>query len=278
MVRMTLTVDNSGLITSFGDGSDSCCRNYTFLLRNFIRSRIGEEPSTATSMVADSLETKHELEVESGIYVRNPNPDFVTRQPKWYNNPKTTSRDQLTAMICFNAITSYHGNNNSRNALVRFNKACLKRLSFAQNTLANGPDATGWKLPDLITPDLWSISLRTVRAAEPIVAVLDIFMFLSVVLKLWGPTNVDGSLKLRFPGPTDTDDDNINSILMTAQYTYDTPFSWLARKFYKWFRQLNVGNTYLGESSPIMGALVSYHTDMGSVELADMARPIVAKY
>ena len=278
MILNSLLVDNSGLITSYTDGADSCCRNYTFHTRNFILKLISAV-DIQTSIVADPAKTQSLLEVQSGIYVRNPN-KWMGLLDTWYGNPKTTSRDQLTGVFTFNALRGYHGDKEGKKALSRLLCASLKRAMFAQNTLPSGLGATGWKLPDWLTPDLWAVALRGygVWTFLP-VAVLDIAMWVSVMAHLWGPTGISFKpFKLVTPGPSSTDDDNINNVLNAAQYTFDTPFSWLARKFYKWFRQPNVGNSNLGEKSPIIGALVAYHTAMGSTELANMARPIVDRY
>lgn len=278
MVRTILQVDNSGLIISYTDGADSCCRNYTFHTRNFILKEFGLGVTNA-SIVANADKTQELLEVQPGIYVRNPN-KWQGVTDTWYANPATTSRDQLTGVFTFNALRGYHGDADGKKAMSRLLWACLKRGMFAQNSLPSGLNPTGWKLPDFITPDLWAVALRAYGIwTYPLVAVLDVFLWLAVIAGLWGPTSVSlNQLSIAFPNATDTDDDNINNKLNAAQYTFDTPFSWLARKFYKRFRQQNIGNTQLGESSAIMGALESYHTDMGSIELADMARPIVERY
>lgn len=271
MMRQVLSVDNSGLIVSFGDGGDSCCRNFTFHVRDFILNKFGVTDSS--SIVRDPIGTYLLLEVKPGIYVRNPNNSIFTQQPVWYNNPATTSRDQLTPVFCYSALTAFAGDINSKQALNRLLWASVKRAMFAQNTLKNGPDETGWKLPDFLTPDLWSIALRGYgRVVYPVVALLDVFMWLGVCAHLWAPIATDGTLQFRMPGPGDTDDDNVNNVLMAAQYTYDTPFSWLARKFYKWFRKGSHGGV------DIKDALYAYHVAMGSEQLATMANPIVDKY
>lgn len=276
MVKTMLSVDLKGLITSFGDGGDSCCRNYTFHLRNAILTKLGLPQSSSTPMVANPYKTIQALEVEEGVYVRNPSPDVLTGQPKWYNNPATTSRDQLTPVICYNAFVAFHHAPAGLPALGRLVHKCQSRVGFAQNNqTAEGKS----KVPDFMTPDLWSISARAHGYIfYPVIAILDVFILLSILFKLWAPIVKDGTFSLRLPGPTDTDDENTNNVLMAAQYTFDTPFSWLARKLYKRFRGQNVGNTYYGEKNPIMGALVSYSADNGCPELAEMARPIVEKY
>lgn len=276
MLKTMLSVDLKGLITSFGDGGDSCCRNYTFHLRNAILAKLGLPQSSSTPMVADPYKTMMSLEVDDGVYVRSPTLNVLTSQPMWYNNPATTSRDQLTPVICYNAFMAFHGAPAGFSALGRLISKCQGRFGFAQNNqTADGKS----KIPDFMTPDLWSISARAHGYIfYPVIAVLDVFILLSIMFKLWAPIVKDSTLNLRLPGPTDTDDENINNIIMAAQHTFDTPFSWLARKLYKRFRGQNVGNTYFGEKNPIMGALVAYSNDNGCAELAEMARPIVEKY
>lgn len=276
MLKTMLMVDNSGLIVSYGnDGGDSCCRNYTFHLRNEILNQLSLPQSSSTSIVAKYKRTQAILEESSGCYVRNPNPDIYGNK-MWYNDPNTTSRDQLTPVICYLAYMSYHGDPDADAALQRLVIACDKRYQFAQNNRA--ADGTK-KIPDFMTPDLWSIQMRAHgKLLLPIIAVCDAFIFLSVVAKLWGPVVKDGTFNFRLPGPTDTDDENTNNVLMAAQYTYDTPFSWLARKLYKKFRRPTIGNTQYGQTNNIMGALVSYSTDNWCPEMAEMARPIVERY
>jgi len=264
MRQTRLITDITGLIVSYSDGADSCCRNYTFHVRNFILAKKGR--TNNTPIVAGPEMTERLLEVEPGIYIRNPN-KWQGIYSTWYGTPDTTSRDQLTPVFCYNALSG------NKKALSRLLWACAKRGSFAQNIHKNGPNQTGWKLPDFITPDLWAIGFRGYGLKMyPLVALLDVFMWLGVCAHLWAPIATDGTLKFRSPGPTDTDDDNVNNVIMAAQYTYDTPFSWLARKFYKWFRKSSHGGV------SIQDALYKYHTAMGSPELADMAGPIVEKY
>lgn len=277
MLKTMLFVDNSGLIVSYGnDGGDSCCRNYTFHLRNAILKQLGLPQSTSTSIVADSLRTANLLEIDSGYYVRNPNPNVITKEPMWYNDPRNVSRDQLTPVLCYNAYMAFHGENAGMSAYGRLEAACIKRLGFAQNYRNADRNL---KIPDPMTPDLWAVGLRSYGYwFAPVVAVLDSFILLSTVIKLWAPKVISNPLIIRWQDPTDTDDENMNNVLMATQYTYDTPFSWLARKLYKRFRKPNIGNTQYGETNPIMGALVAYSNANCDPELAEMARPIVEKY
>lgn len=281
-------IDKWKLIQSGGDGGDTCHRMYTMLLRIRIGWWIGlyENIPVSTNGTASTQETQSLLEVEPGIYRRHPDPDF------WGSDPRNCSRDQLTPVICFQALMSHQSPTmgaTHRKLLWNLLKACLKRFMFAQNIYPNWVDPrtekVNRKTPDFINFDLWGVfargflGTRWVLFAWPVIVFADLFLLLSTMFSLWAPINKDGTLTFRTKGPDDVDDDNINSVLMVCQYTVGTPMSWLARKLYKQFRQKNLGNTELGEKNSIMGALMWYHRGPdGNPELAEIARPLVERY
>lgn len=277
-----MNLDEKNLLMSGGDGGDTCHRMYTVFLRTAILQKMGAYGTNDAAMqlmhaIMPPAGTQRLLEVQPGIYVRNPDPN------RWYSDPRNTSRDQLTPVIC------YHSIDGDRENQWELLKACLKRGMFAQNIYPNWVDPrtepVKWKMPDLINPDLWAIFARTwikslwAPLALPFIILGDFFMVLSALFKCFAPVTKDGTLELRWNDPTDVDDDNMNNVLMAAQYNFPTPLSWLARKIYKNFRRKNIGNEQLGELHPIMGALCWYHRGPeGNPEIAEMTRPIVGRY
>lgn len=273
-------IDKYGLIISGGDGGDSCQRQYEVYLRQEILKKLGLQVPVVAGLATENS-AQLALEVEPGIYVRNPD---LTR---WYSDPDNTSRDQLTSPICYHSYMSFHGNNDSQKAIRRLLKACLKRGMFAQNIYPNWVDPrttpVAKKLPDLLDPGLWGIFLRSSKLLSiilyPLLMVSDLFSLLGVMISLWAPIMSDGTLNFRARNPNDVDDNNLNNVIMVAQYTLATPFSWFARKLYKKFRQSNNGNIQLGETNNILGAMMWYDKlPDGNPEIVDLARPIVARY
>lgn len=270
-----MNLDSNGLVISGGDGGDSCQRQYEIFLRLAILSKIGIAPIALPTNLASPAQAQALLEVKPGIYVRNPDPT------QWYSNPNTTSRDQLTPPLCYHSYMSFHGDKDSRKTLGRLLWACIKRGMFAQN---DRPDGGGnWKIPDFLDPSLWSIFLRGSKTASlllyPLLMLGDFVQLIGTALSIWGPIITNGTLSFTSRDPNDVDDNNMNNVMNVAQYTIPTPFSWLSRKMYKKYRQQNDGNTQMGETSAIMGAMVWYdRLPAGNPEIPELARPIVERY
>lgn len=281
-----MILDKYGMIQSGGDYGDSCHRMYTCFLRTRILWDIDPDNSTM-AMVMQEIQTPQNtqklLEPEKdGVYIRNPDPT------KWYSDPHNVSRDQLVPIMCFQALMS--ATDEFRENQKRLLLACLKRGMFSQNTEPNWVDprteSVPKKIPDFLGPDLWAIMARSwIRTvwfplALPIILFGDVFLVITALAKVFGPRALDsngGIPKFEWPGPNDTDDENINNILQTTQHLFPTPFSWLARKIYKTFRQENYGNTELGEKSHALGAIAWYnHKD--NPEITELARLLVERY
>ena len=283
-----MIIDSNGMIISGGDGGDSCHRMYTSFIRLRLQSLLGliQTVPAPFDQTAGPAQTQVLLEPgRAGLYIRNPD------KTMWYSDPRNFSRDQMTPVICFHALMSDSPTpvfaKQAQRDQWRLLKACLKRYMFSQNIYPNWVDprveVVKKKTPDFIDPTLWGMFARTwinspwVPLAVPFVVLGDIFMVLSAMFKVWAPINKDGTLEFRLPGPGDTDDDNLNNCLMVSQYVFPTVFSKLARKIYKKFRTKNYGNTKLGESSAIMGAIAWYnHND--NPEMTELARPLVERY
>lgn len=284
-----MKIDKYGMIISGGDGGDSCHRMYT----SYIRLRLQCYPLNIISSVPAPFDKtaspgpgQQLLEPNNdGIYIRHPDPD------RWYSDPRNHSRDQMTPVICFHTVMASSPTPaiamGGRLYQTRLLKASLKRGMFAQNIYPNHVDPrkeeVKKKLPDLLNFDLWGVFARAyIKTAWAPLALLfiifgDIFLILSSLFACFAPINKDGTLKFRMPGPDDVDDDNINNVLMTTQYVFPTPLSWLARKIYKKFRRQNYGNTKMGETSAIMGA-IAYYNRNDNPEMTELARPLVERY
>jgi hypothetical protein len=211
------------------------------------------------------------FETQPGIYVRHPDPT------RWSSNPDTTSRDQLVPVL------AYCGAYEDYPRLWRLFKVTAKRGFFAQNFVENGPGKTQRKLPDTMLTHLGLF----VRAGGWWTAPLYPVLFLTDTIRLFGtlfsliPVHfVDGGKALRFREMKDVDDNNrIIAHLMAAEFK-PTPISWLDRQVYALTRPKNFGNTLMGETNPVMGALVWYHREElgGNPEIAELYRPLVQKY
>lgn len=282
-----MIIDNNGMIISGGDGGDSCHRMYTSYVRIRLQYMIGTmlQIPAPFDRTASPAKSQCLLEISPGIYIRNPDPT------KWYSDPRNFSRDQMTPVICFHAIMSNSPtpvfSNTAKKDQAELLKACLKRGMFSQNIYPNWVDprteAVKKKIPDFINFDLWGIFARSwiktlwAPLALPVIIFGDAVLVVSALLKCFAPITKDGTLQFREPGPDDCDDDNMNNVLMTTQYIFPTPLSWLARKIYKKFRRQNYGNEKLGEKSAVMGAIAWYnHND--NPEMTELARPLVERY
>src|SRR5262249_29206485 len=92
----------------------------------------------------------------------------------------------------------------------------------------------------------------------------------------WEQTNK----RLRLKEARDVDDNNTIIYHLMAAHFKPTPISWLHRQFYSLTRTPNNGTYLLGESNPVMGALVWYYRrqNRGNPEMAELYRPLVMKY
>jgi len=290
-----MNIDNFKLIRSGGDGGDTCHRMFTMGLRMLLNFKIvieDKQPipdivkNPVFSQLASMQEVETLLQASPGIYRRHCDPEF------WGSDPRNCSRDQLTPVICYLAFLASRSGDigkEYRSKLLTLLKECLKRYMFAQNIYPNWVDprkeTVKPKTPDFLNFDLWGVFARGFvntwyfPIAIPFIILGDVFLVLSALFKVGAPINKDGTLQFRMPGLDDVDDDNMNNVLMVSQHVYQTPLSWLARKIYKTLRGKTYGNTVLGETDNIMGALAWYHrAPDGNPELAELARPIVKRY
>lgn len=286
-----MIIDENGMIISGGDGGDSCHRMYTSFIRLRLQSLLGLLPNGVPApfnQTAGPAQTQHLLEVGDGIYVRNPDPT------RWYSDPRNFSRDQMTPVICFHALMADSPTPvfaaQARSDQKRLLKACLKRYMFSQNIYPNWVDPrteeVKKKTPDFINFELWGVFARTwidtpyFMLALPFIVFGDIFLVISAMFKVWAPITKDsngGIPEFRWPAPDDVDDDNMNNVLMVTQHVFPTMFSNLARWIYKKFRRKNLGNTEMGETSAIMGA-IAYYNRNDNPEMTELARPLVERY
>lgn len=226
------------IVNGDGDGGDTCQREgmYGFL--------------TAIRVPLDTW-----LEIKPGVYVRHPDPQ------QWWSNPKTTSRDQLSPIIWYCAVTKDYSR------LGRLFKACLKRGMFAQNT--EEKDGTR-KLPDTMVGNIADF-IRAFGSdiTHPLYFLLLGLDFASLVAQIaW----------LLTPRSLDDVDDN-NRVLghIGAAMFVPTPFSWLSRKLYARFRPTSFGSST--EPNRVLAALTWYHRGPnGNPEFVELFRPFINKY
>lgn len=213
------------------------------------------------------------FEVEPGIYIRHPDP------AKWYSNPDTTSRDQLTPVIAYCAAYEDYPR------LWRLFKATLKRGMFAQNFVRIDEDPNDRKIPD---PMPLSIS-QFIRAGGwwtaplyPLLLVFDNIDLMGTILRTIPVRFDDDHWLPRWRMDDDVDDNNIIISHLLAAHYKPTPASELSRYLYSITRNENLGNTKLGEENAVMGSLRWYHRNSegggGNPELAEQYRPLVEKY
>jgi len=166
------------------------------------------------------------LEVYPGIYVRHP------AQEGFRSDPGRFSRDQQRPLII--ALGKY----GMTNRLWRMFSGHVLRMGKYQNMDVIGPIGIGEYIRAFDAKILYPLLLAT-----------DINLFLSsfylVIEASFDPDNVD--------------DNNHVMTLLQARDVMPTPLSWLARQAYLHFRPKNLGNSVLGKSHPVHGALAWYH-------------------
>jgi len=146
-------------------------------------------------------EVLEKLQVAPGTYVRN---------PEKYNAPNDFSRDQTVPLIVAMGLHREYGH------LQKLMKEQLKRATFYQNG-------------DMALPQDWGYYIRAFRfwPLYPVLMLGDAFLFLNSIFRcLGGLRNADDV----------SDDINHTIALLQAQESLPTPISWLARKFYVFFR------------------------------------------
>ncbi len=256
-----------------GDGGDSLQREGMYAFGKWMRYEhtsntlvIEEEPERQNpSVIMDKFE------VQPGIYVRHPDPT------RWSANPDTTSRDQLVPVIAYCAAYQDYAR------LGRLFRAILARGLFAQNTLDTGEGEIQRKIPDTMIGHI-GLFIRAggyyTVALYPLLIVTDTIDLIGTIIEAiplhWDETDK----RLRTRGLGDVDDNNtVLAHLMAARFK-PTPIAWLNRQLYALSRANNYGNSELGESNPVMGALVWYHRPEsgGNPDLAELYRPLIEVY
>jgi hypothetical protein len=260
------------------DGGDSLHREGMYAFAKKLRyDQISNEvfiESPPLRGPASEASALNQFEVEPGIYVRHPDPS------KWYSNPDTTSRDQLLPVIAYCAAYEDYPR------LWRLFKATAKRGFFAQNTLRAGDGERERKLPDPMFLNL----AQFIRAGGWWTAPLYPLLFAFDSVELAGTLAAavlplhfkDDHLIPRWKNEADVDDNNIVVQHLLAAVYKPTPISELNRYIYSVTRPQNLGNAFLGEKNPVMGALRWYHRQEfggeANPEVAEAYRPLIERY
>ena len=267
-------IDSYGLISQQdGDVGDSLHREGMYAFGKWlIYDR--EKNTIAINEIPerrDPAQIMSKFEVEPGIYVRHPDPT------RWSSNPDTTSRDQIIPVIAYCAAYQDYAR------LWRLFKATLERGMFAQNVLDTGEGETQRKVPDTMIGHL-GLFIRAggywTAPLYPLLMVTDLADLVGTILEVVPVHWEETGKRLRSRDLGDVDDNNsIIAHLMAVKFK-PTPISWLNRQVYAMTRPLNYGNTKLGESNRVMGALVWYHRREagGNEEIAELYRPLIEEY
>ena len=214
-------VDEYGFIGHFEndvlcDFGDSAQRTFTYYLEKF-----DSEPDSRFENALFVEEKLKLIELKDGEYVRHPEPIY------WSGRPGTMSRDQLVPIICCLALYSkYNFHLEQRKKRLALN--LLKRFGFCWNTKHIG-QTSGWKIPDWIGFSLISLFLSSSRLKYLFMTVylfLDFFFVLNAIALV-----ITTLLK--------KDEYGIDLNFINLSYTLCqrfSPFAWLARKIYVWFR------------------------------------------
>ncbi|MGZ3722374.1 MAG: hypothetical protein ACXVA9_05560 [Bdellovibrionales bacterium] len=219
----------------------------------------------------DPAQIIDKFETAPGIYVRHPDPT------RWSSNPDTTSRDQLVPVI------AYCGAYQDYPRLWRLFKATAARGFFAQNVLDTGEDETVRKVPDTMIGHL-GLFIRAggwwTAVLYPLLIVTDSADLIATILESVPVHWEESGKRLRTRDLGDVDDNNAIIAHLLAVKFKPTPISWLNRQLYSFLRPLNYGNTKLGESNHVMGALAWYHRKEagGNEEIAELYRPMIEEY
>lgn len=162
------------------------------------------------------------MEVEPGIYVRNPRKDRM-----WWSDSRCTSRDQLRPMV----ITLGAYKNKTR--LINFIKAQVRRGFFwYQNTHEIDGTKKKWGA-DIMAPDHLGELIRAMAMCGgwmlavalvlyPLVILGDIAGLIGMVINMY-----------HWRDPEDADDDNLVLSIMQSTLIFATPFSWFRKMLYK---------------------------------------------
>jgi hypothetical protein len=267
-------VDSYAIITQQdGDAGDALHREGMYAFGKWLRY----DGLTNTILVSESPDRQDpkqimsKFEIAPGVYVRHPD------RAKWYSDPETVSRDQLVPVIAFcGAYEDYP-------RLWRLFSAVAKRGFFAQNTLRIGDGDKNWKVPDTMIGTL-GLFIRAggwyTAPLYPILFVTDTADLIGTLFESIPLHWEERNHRLRFRESRDVDDNNaIIAHLMSAKFK-PTPVSWLNRQIYALMRPSNDGNSVLGESNNVMGALAWYHRSEagGNPEIAELYRPLIEEY
>ncbi|MGE0528435.1 MAG: hypothetical protein AB7P49_15300, partial [Bdellovibrionales bacterium] len=261
------------IVQQDGDGGDTLHREGMYAFGKWLRYT-----SETNTLLVEEIPQRRDpasildkFEVRPGTYVRHPDPT------SWVSNPETTSRDQLIPVIAYCAAYADYPR------LWRLFKAVAKRGFFAQNFIKNGPGKTQRKIPDTMLGHL-GLFIRAggwwTAPLYPVLLITDSLRLVNTLMNLIPLHKKDGEATFRWKNMGDVDDNNtIISHLVAARFK-PTPISWLDRQIYALTRPINYGNTILGETNPVMGALAWYHRPEagGNPELAELYRPLVEEH
>lgn len=258
-----------------GDGGDSLHREAMYAFGQALRYDSTQqivyvgEPATSPRPTPQAILSR--FEVAPGIYVRHPDPS------RWASDPSTTSRDQLVPVIAYCAAYRDYPR------LARLFTAVAERALFAQNLFRVGRLNEGprpLKIPDTMLGTL-GLFIRAggwwTAPLYPVLFLTDSADLIATVLNAIPIHWEEKNRRLRWSEARDVDDNNTIIADLVNSHFKPTPISWLNRQVYALTRPKNLGNSILGETNPVMGALAWYHRKEigGNPEISELYRPLI---
>ena len=201
--------DENGLLCVWGfDGGDTLADESRFWYG-----------VVSTPMLEDRritiLEVIRLLQISPGIFVRNPRANPVVLPAKAWNDPTDVSRDQTTALIALLGDLKEYGYLSSNEILKLILTYQLKRFGLFPNK-------------DIAGPSDWANYIRAFRNRW--------LWFLLPILDL--ELLVNSIIRIFYSLDNNADDLNHTVRLRQAQKIMPTPISYVARKLYKHFRNV----------------------------------------
>jgi len=254
-------IDEHNLIVQKdGDGGDTAQRMGMYFFAQYIYRELDLNLPTGAPFydAVDTAIVYGKLQFTDGYW---------RRHPTSWNDPKDFSWEQHNAIVISLGVLK-DKLRSFRQDLDATTLNHIKRLGCYQNLNPLQGDWHG----DYLFPSRLGVYLRAYSniVFYPLLIICDLFLVLGsigVVFKHFDPDNVD-------------DNSRILMLLQTkvCPWYMRTPLSWLARKLYVWLRPKNNGNTELGETCNIMGALAWYfREESGGSPFDELYRPIIEK-
>lgn len=259
-----MNLDQHGLPMQYdGDRNDQLNRVGLLITAAALRSDQGYELTALDIRCARAIALGGLLHRSPGFFLRHADA-----------SPDNCSADQIIAALAGLVAVG------ARRNVARVFVATMKRFGFAQNVRDGlGSSADRKKTPDFMLFRAAPLFVRWDWALYPLALVVDVLLVFSAVAAVWPWVWRDDKGLSKRTG-NDVDDNCSIVTFATCCALMPTPFSMLAALIYAKLRPKNFGNVFIGEKSPVMGALAWYHrrASFGNPEIAEALRPVVERY